>query len=96
MEDEAETWHRCRGLDLTKNHLKMEKKTKKEEEKRKKNLCSERDLNPRPSDYITLYKSYVFYFGRIRTLVAMATYCFHRLIMGKVEIDNFCQVIGDI
>ena len=21
---------------------------------------------------------------------------FHRLIMGKVEIDNFCQVIGDI
>ena len=27
---------------------------------------------------------------------AMATYSFHRLIMGKVEIDNFCQVIGDI
>ena len=26
----------------------------------------------------------------------MATYSFHRLIMGKVEIDNFCQVIGDI
>ena len=44
----------------------------------------------------TLYKSYVFYFGRIRTLVAMATSSFHRLIMGKVEIDNFCQVIGDI
>ena len=37
-----------------------------------------------------------FFFGRIRTLVAMATYSFHRLIMGKVEIDNFCQVIGDI
>ena len=37
-----------------------------------------------------------FYSGRIRTLVAMATYIFHRLIMGKVEIDNFCQVIGDI
>ena len=45
---------------------------------------------------ITLYKSYVFYFGQIRTLVAMATYSSHRLIMGKVEIDNFCQVIGDI
>ena len=29
-------------------------------------------------------------------MVAMATYCFHRLIKGKVEIDNFCQVIGDI
>ena len=42
---------RCRGLYLTKNHLKMEKKTKKEEKKRKNKLCSERDLNPRPSDY---------------------------------------------
>ena len=31
----------------------------------------------------------VFYSGRIRTLVAMATYIFHRLIMGKVEIDIF-------
>ena len=36
------------------------------------------------------------YSGRIRTVVAMATYSSHRLIMGKVEIDNFCQVIGDI
>ena len=45
---------------------------------------------------ITLYKSYVFYFGGVRTLVAMATLSFHRLIMGKVEIDNFGQVIGDI
>ena len=27
-----------------------------------------------------------FYSGRIRTLVAMATYSSHRLIMGKVEI----------
>ena len=26
---------------------------------------------------------------RIRTLVAIATYSFHRLIMGKVEINNF-------
>ena len=34
-------------------------------------------------------KSYVFYFGRIRTLVAMATYSSHRLIMGKVEIFIF-------
>ena len=29
------------------------------------------------------------FFGRIRTLVAMATYSFHRLIMGKVEICSF-------
>ena len=38
---------------------------------------------------IVLYKSCDFYSGQIRTLVAMATYCFHRLIMGKVEIGNF-------
>ena len=29
----------------------------------------------------------IFYSCQIRTLVAMATYCFHRLIMGKLEID---------
>ena len=28
---------------------------------------------------IALYKSYDFYSGLIRTMVAMATYCFHRL-----------------
>ena len=44
---------------------------------------------------IALYKSYVFYSGRIRTLVSMATYSFHRLIMGKVEIGNFYCLIGD-
>ena len=37
-----------------------------------------------------------FYSNRIRTLVAMATYSSHRLIMGKVEIDNFFSLIGDI
>ena len=45
---------------------------------------------------ISLYKSCVFYSGRIRTLVAMATYSSHRLIMGKEEIDNFFCLIGDI
>ena len=35
------------------------------------------------------------YSGRIRTLVAMATYSFHRLIMGKVEIGNLYSLIGD-
>ena len=38
-----------------------------------------------------------FYSSRIRTLVAMATYSSHRLIiMGKEEIDNFFCLIGDI
>ena len=32
----------------------------------------------------------------IRTLVAMATYSSHRLIMRKEEIDNFFCLIGDI
>ena len=36
-----------------------------------------------------------FYSGRIRTLVAMATHSFNRLIMGKVEIGNFYCLIGD-
>ena len=36
------------------------------------------------------------YSDRIRTLVAMTTYRSHRLIMGKVGIDYFCKVIGDI
>ena len=36
-----------------------------------------------------------FYSGRIRTLVAMATYSSHRLIMGKVEIGSFCCLTGD-
>ena len=49
-----------------------------------------------PAKDISLYKSCVFYSGRIRTLVAMATYSSHRLIMGKEEIDNFFCLIGDI
>ena len=44
---------------------------------------------------ISLYKSCVSYSGRIRTLVAMATYSFNRLIMEKVEIGNFYCLIGD-
>ena len=38
----------------------------------------------------------VFCSGRIRTLVAIATYSSHRLIMGKEEIDNFFCLIWDI
>ena len=36
-----------------------------------------------------------FHSSRIRTLVAMVTYSFHRLIMGKVELGNFYCLIGD-
>ena len=36
-----------------------------------------------------------FYSSRIRTLVAMATYSFNRLIMGKEKIGNFYCLIGD-
>ena len=34
--------------------------------------------------------------SRIRTLIAMATFSSHRLIMGKEEIDNFFCLIGEI
>ena len=44
---------------------------------------------------ISLYISFVFYSCRIRTLVAMATYSSHRLIMGKEEIQDFFCLIGD-
>ena len=33
---------------------------------------------------------------RIRTFVAMASYIFHKLIVGKVVIDNFSCLNGDI
>ena len=42
---------------------------------------------------ISLYKKVVFCSSQIRTLVAMATFSFHRLIMGKVEICYFCSLI---
>ena len=44
---------------------------------------------------ISLYIDCVFYSDRIRTLVAMATYIFHRR-MGKVKIDNFLWLSGYI
>ena len=42
----------------------------------------------------SLYIIYVFYSSRIRTLVAMVTLSFHRLIMGKVEICYFLKTIS--
>ena len=41
-------------------------------------------------------KKLCFYSNPFRTLVAMETYSSHRLIRGKVEIDNFFCLIGDI
>ena len=43
---------------------------------------------------ISLFKSCVFYSGRIRTLVAMATYNSHRLIMGKRKLIIFSVSLG--
>ena len=43
-----------------------------------------------------LYIICVFYSRRIRTLVAMATSSFHRLIMGKVEIGYFSAKTADM
>ena len=40
--------------------------------------------------------SFLVYSGRMRTLVAMATYSSHRLIMGKVEICIFFSVSMEI
>ena len=42
----------------------------------------------------SLYIICVFYSSRIRTLVAMVTLSFHRLIMGKVEIIYVLKTIA--
>ena len=39
---------------------------------------------------------FFFISDRIRTLAAIATYSFYRLIIGKVEIDNIFCLNGDI
>ena len=51
----------------------------------------------RPRFQVSVYRTTgpLVYFGRIRTLVAMAIYSFHGLIMGKVEIGNLNRLIGD-
>ena len=45
---------------------------------------------------ISLYMNCVFYFSHLRTLVAMATYSSHTLIMGKAEIYSFCCLIVNL
>ena len=54
-------------------------------------------LNPVLCIYVpdgSLYIICVFYSSRIRTLVAMVTLSFHKLIMGKVEISYFLKTIA--
>ena len=45
---------------------------------------------------ISLYINHVFCSSGIRTLIAIATYILHRLIMGKVEIDKKESVLMGI
>ena len=51
----------------------------------------------RPRYQVSAYRTIgpLVYSSRIRTLVAMATYSFNRLIMVKVKIGNFYCLIGD-
>ena len=51
----------------------------------------------RPRYQVSVYRTIgpLVYSSRMRTLVAMATYSFNRLIMGKVEFGNFYCLIGD-
>ena len=54
-------------------------------------------MNPVLCIHVTdssLYIICVFYSSPIRTLVAMVTLSFHRLIMGKVEISYFLKTIA--
>ena len=45
---------------------------------------------------ISLYINYVFYCRCPSAFVAMATYSFHRLIMGKMEIGVYFCITADI
>ena len=47
-------------------------------------------------DISRLYINCVYCSGRIRTLVVMEAYYLHRLIMGKLNIDIFSCLNGDI
>ena len=50
------------------------------------------DKGQKQSSMLSCDSSY-FCSSQIRTLVAMATFSFHRLIMGKVKICYFCSLI---
>ena len=78
-------------------HLKKKKKKKKK--KHSKIFSSEtvKWMNPVLCIHVpdsSLSIICVLYSSRIRTLVAMVTLSFHRLIMGKVEISYFLKTIA--
>ena len=50
---------------------------------------------PRNAHNISLYKNYVFYYHSWCAFIAMATWSFHRLIMGKVKEGLFFYLLGD-
>ena len=79
--------------------LKEKKKKKKKKKKHSKIFSSEtvKWMNPVRCIHVpdsSLYIICVFYSSRLRTLVAMVTLSFHRLIMGKVEISYFLKTIA--
>ena len=77
----------------------FEKKKKKKKKKKSKIFSSETVKWMNPVLYMhvpdsSLYIICVFNSSQIRTLVAMVTLSFHRLIMGKVEISYFLKTIA--
>ena len=83
--DEAETWHTCLVYFFYYVFFFLLRNCK-EDEAETWHTC----IGHWPIQKLCFYSS------RIRTLVAMATYSSHRLIMGKLEIDSFCCLTGDI
>ena len=45
---------------------------------------------------ISLYKNYIFYCHCLCAFIAMATYSFHRLKMGKVKVGLYFHLTADI
>ena len=78
----------------------FEKKIKKKKKKKNSKIISSeivKWMNPVLCIHVpdsSLYIICVFYSSRIRTLVAMVTLSFHRLIMGKVENSYFLKTIA--
>ena len=80
-------------------NFEKKKKKKKKKKKHAKIFSSETVewMNPVLCIHVpdsSLYIICVFYSSRIRTLVAMVTLSFHRLIMGKVENSYFLKTIA--
>ena len=71
-------------------------KKKKKKKKHSKIFSSEtvKWMNPVLCIHVPDSSLYIIYSSRIRTVVAMVTLSFHRLIMGKVEISYFLKTIA--